>query len=166
MTQQEEWRPVVGQSDYLVSNQGRVASIKGRQPKILRPYLNGRASYPYPSVTLHQDRHKQIRTVHILVAEAFIGPRPEGQEVRHINGDPMDARASNIRYGTHADNMRDRLAHGRHPMANKTHCKRDHEFTSDNTRIYRGGRICRSCKRHRENAAALRAAAVPSERAA
>jgi len=160
MSAPEEWRPVVGFPDYMVSDQGRVASLKGREPRILQPYLNGREKYPYPSVTLHGDGGRRIRTVHGIVAEAFIGPRPDGLEVRHLDGDPDNSAASNLRYGTHAENMQDRLAHGRHPMANKTHCKRDHEFTDDNTLVYRGSRFCRACKRHREATYMLRAAGI------
>lgn len=166
MSAQEQWRTVEGFPDYAVSDLGRVASRKGKQPKILRPYLSGGDNYPYPAVTLHQNGRRRIRRVHSLVAEAFIGPRPDGHEVRHINGDPMDPSARNLVYGTRADNMQDRLAHGRHPMANKTHCKRDHEFTPDNTHVYRGARFCRACKRHRELTYMFRAASVPSAVAA
>lgn len=37
------------------------------------------------------------------------------------------------------------------PRANaaKTHCVREHEFTPDNTRMYRGSRVCRECARVR-----------------
>lgn len=41
------------------------------------------------------------------------------------------------------------------PAANaaKTHCIRGHEFTPENTRVYRGGRVCKACKRERASAA-------------
>jgi hypothetical protein len=160
MSTTEQWRTIAGFPDYRVSDHGRVASLKGAQPLILQPYLNGRGDVLYPTVTLRAAGRRQLRTVHSLVAEAFIGPRPDGLEVRHLNGDPFDARLSNITYGTHAENMQDRLAHGNHPMANKTHCKRDHEFTAENTYVYRGSRFCRACKRLRETASALRAAGI------
>jgi hypothetical protein len=166
MSKQEEWRTVPGFPDYAVSDHGRVASRKGKRPRILRPYLNGRDNYPYPTVTLHGADARQLRTVHSLVAEAFIGPRPDGLEVRHLNGDPLDARLSNIAYGTRVQNMQDRLAHGNHPMANKTHCKRNHEFTPDNTFVYRNSRSCRACRRLRDTNAMFRAAGISTERAA
>ena len=31
--------------------------------------------------------------------------------------------------------------------ARKTHCKRGHAFTPENTRIYNGDRLCRACSR-------------------
>jgi hypothetical protein len=36
--------------------------------------------------------------VHDVIAEAFLGPCPEGMEVRHSNGDLLDNRASNLAY--------------------------------------------------------------------
>lgn len=44
--------------------------------------------------------------VHKLVAATFIGPRPDGLEVRHKNGDPTDNRPENLEYGTLADHHR------------------------------------------------------------
>lgn len=50
--------------------------------------------------------------VHQLVADAFIGPVPENQEVRHLNGIPSDYRYENLAYGTKQDNANDRVQHG------------------------------------------------------
>jgi hypothetical protein len=36
--------------------------------------------------------------LHSLVAEATLGSKPEGMQVDHINGDPLDDRAMNLRY--------------------------------------------------------------------
>lgn len=52
------------------------------------------------------------RSIHSMVAEAFIGPCPSGQEVRHKNGKRDDPRASNLEYGTRSDNVRDAIKHG------------------------------------------------------
>lgn len=32
-------------------------------------------------------------------------------------------------------------------QARKTHCRHGHEFTVENTYVWRGGRICRTCRR-------------------
>jgi hypothetical protein len=50
--------------------------------------------------------------VHQLVADAYLGPVPDGMEVRHDNGAPSDNRPSNLLYGTCQDNADDRKRHG------------------------------------------------------
>lgn len=47
---------------------------------------------------------------------------------------------------TGVDNMQDRLVRGRNPNAVKTHCKKGHEYTPDNTYVYNNMRSCKKCK--------------------
>lgn len=54
------------------------------------------------------------RTVASLVAEAFIGPRPEGMDVCHGDGNPSNNRLLNLRYDTPAGNAADKIMHGTH----------------------------------------------------
>jgi hypothetical protein len=52
--------------------------------------------------------------------------------------------------GTQKDNARDMVARGRYASGNaaKTHCKRGHEFTPENTTRNRlGHRRCRECRK-------------------
>ena len=113
---------------------------------------------------LWRDNRYTTRTVHSLVAEAFIGPCPEGMEVRHRNGDQTNSRLSNLTYGTHADNMQDAIRHGTNPHSAQTHCKNDHPFSNANTGTGKRGdghtfRVCRACSRDRNNAYKQRKAA-------
>jgi len=66
----------------------------------------------YLTVGLHKDGKQYTKKVHQLVAAAFLGPCPEGQEVRHKNSNPSDNRADNLTYGTRSDNERDKIANG------------------------------------------------------
>lgn len=50
--------------------------------------------------------------VHRLVMYTFVGPCPEGQEVRHLDGDPSNNNLSNLAYGTRKQNMQDAVRHG------------------------------------------------------
>jgi hypothetical protein len=102
-----------------------------------------------PSVTLMAPGRKlQFRKVHQLLAEAFLGPRPEGMEVCHGDGNLMNCTLENLRYDTRGGNERDKRLHGTHHNSVKTHCPWDHEYTPENTYIDRkGSRNCRTCKR-------------------
>lgn len=51
--------------------------------------------------------------VHTVVLMAFVGPRPDGMEGCHENGDPTDNRQSNLRWGTRKENAEDMVRHGR-----------------------------------------------------
>src|SRR5436190_8980247 len=48
--------------------------------------------------------------------------------------------------GNPSKNTLDSVRDGTHNMARKTHCKRGHEFTSENTYVINGMRSCRICK--------------------
>lgn len=150
---QEQWRPVVGHEEqYEVSDSGNVRSVDriitfpdGRcrtaRGRVLKP---GRIRTVHQYVNLGKGNS---RYVHQLVAEAFIGPCPDGLEICHNNGDPADNRSVNLRYDTHGANVFDTVAHGNHPQARKTHCKNGHEFNDQNTKYTQRQRVCLICKR-------------------
>lgn len=48
----------------------------------------------------------KLHTIHSLIAEAFLGPRPEGYDIDHIDGDKSNNHPSNLEYVTHKENMR------------------------------------------------------------
>lgn len=115
----EIWLPVSRHDGYEVSNYGRVRSIDrwvGSRWGGLRPYP-GKLLTPVPTKTGYLrvklgGGHGGIG-IHILVAEAFIGPCPEGLQVRHWDGDPTHNTPNNLLYGTVKDNTQDRIRHGR-----------------------------------------------------
>ena len=101
----EEWRPVVGYEGYYeVSNLGRVR----RMPYVLATNVGKKGSAKdYCRVRLFDDRGGRQRSVHALVAAAFIGPRPtEAHEVNHKDGDPRNNGLENLEYLTKLENMR------------------------------------------------------------
>jgi hypothetical protein len=129
MTEKEEWRPVAGyESSYEVSNQGRVRSLDRLIGSGMRQRLaKGRilklgkvACGQYYTVQLHSSGACSARYVHHLVAEAFIGPRPEAMLVLHGPAGSLVNQVSNLSYGTRSDNMgRDRLRDGTHSRGEK-----------------------------------------------
>lgn len=144
----EDWRPVPGYEGlYEVSSSGRVWSHHrhggGGLLKTDPP------SSRYPIVGLSKNRKTELIRVHVLVALAFLGPRPEGMQVLHKNDDPKDNRVENLYYGTSQQNRIDSVANGRHHLSRKTHCIRGHEFTEENTRYSHEGRwrACKACEK-------------------
>lgn len=158
----EVWKPVIGYENiYEVSSLGRVKSldrvtqmIDGRQRRSTGQLLELRVwSNGYYCVTLYKSESgPKVRTIHSLVAEAFIGPCPYGKEVLHKDGDNLNNVDTNLRYGTQADNQYDSIEYGSHYNANKIKCPEGHILELPNlmkANWSRGARACLSCSRGR-----------------
>lgn len=107
------WSSDLEYPDYFFSTDGRIASVIRRRARILKPI---RAGEGYQAVSL-RDRAGVLRReyVHHLIARFFIGPRPDGMHIRHLNGDKTDNDIGNLAYGTPAENAADKQAHGTSP---------------------------------------------------
>jgi hypothetical protein len=126
--QVETWKPLSGYYDnYEVSDFGRVRNASGL---VLRPCFTVRG---YIQVTLRRHGIGKARTVHSLVAEAFLGSCPTGYQVNHKNGIKTDARLSNLEYVTPAENMRHARAMGLYSPYSARHLK----LTEDDVRKIR-----------------------------
>lgn len=109
----EEWRPVVGyEGIYSVSNLGRVrrdysAKQGNKAGYILQPTLSPQG-YFYVTLCDLTTVHKSMKkmTCHSLLATAFIGPRPSGHQINHIDGVKTNNKPSNLEYVTHLENGR------------------------------------------------------------
>lgn len=116
MTNSEQWKAVPGyEAIYEVSDLGRVKSLS--RPAICRGGIriirerilkfNFGAQGGYPCVGLYKDGVSRTWFIHQLVMLAFVGPVPDGMEVRHFNGDECDPKLSNLLYGTRKQNRDD-----------------------------------------------------------
>lgn len=128
----EEWRDIPGYPGYQISNLGNARSLDrviysagdSRRGSYTRQH-KGRilaaksdaAGYPhcYP-----------FGRIHCVVLLAFVGVCPAGLEVCHCDGNKLNNRLDNLRYGTQSTNEMDKVAHGtsnrgeRHGMAKLT----------------------------------------------
>lgn len=96
-----EWRKIKGFDSYMVSNQGKVWSIKRNRE--IKPWSNGRG---YVCVSLRSRGKTYKRLVHRLVAEAFIPNQDKNRtEINHINYIRSDNRVENLEWATRSENM-------------------------------------------------------------
>lgn len=103
----EIWKPIVGwEQSYEVSNLGRVKGIRiigaWKEPRIKRL---GPRENEYLTVSLYYSGTCKTYLVHSLVAEAFIGPRPEGLQVNHIDANKTNNHYTNLEYVTPQGNI-------------------------------------------------------------
>jgi hypothetical protein len=95
----EEWRPVADYEGlYDVSNLGRVRRHYATKPtRVLDGFVD---PFGYRYVGLSNTVRNRKTRVAALVAAAFIGPRPWGYHVCHLDGSKDNDRASNLVWGT------------------------------------------------------------------
>ena len=152
----EEWRPIPGWKHYEVSTHGRVRSLDRRtgassgKTRLVKGRILHQSTVRrgYKNVTLTDHPRKRVALVHVLVMEAFVGPRPEGMEILHFDDVSSNNHLENLRYGSRLENIWDQVRNGRHYEASKTACDKGHEFDEANTRYTPSGtRKCRTCIR-------------------
>lgn len=160
----ERWLPVVGwEGLYEVSDLGRIRSLsrttvnklgvtRRLHGRVLKPFENRDTGHS--QLGLHRDGVMTLVRVHLVVLEAFVGPRPDGLEACHGPTGGFDNRLANLRWDTHSANMRDRTRDGTCHHIKRTHCNLGHRLVPPNiTNWYakRGLRRCLACHRARSN---------------
>lgn len=155
---EEQWRPIPGyEGRYEASDQGRIRSL----PRTVVSRNGGRYPVRGGVLRLRVGSGGYLTTmvgrgtpqlVHRLVAAAFLGTPPDGQEVCHRDGDRANPMVSNLAYGTPSRNMLDAVEHGTHRQTRKTHCPKDHPYDEENTYLDSGSRRCKTCNRQRARA--------------
>jgi hypothetical protein len=135
----EEWRAVPGQTQFLVSSEGRVARLMKVDPPSRR----------YVRINVRDALGKMRgHLAHVWVLEAFRGPRPVGAVARHLNDDPVDNRLENLAWGTFAQNTEDAFTNGGRTL--KELCPLGHLIAGANLQVK--GRRCKACNQARANA--------------
>lgn len=105
----DEAKPIPGAPGYTAHASGVIFGLNARP---LKPLM---ASRRYPAVSIYDvnGRPKSV-PIHLLMLRAFVGPKPSpSHEARHLNGVPTDNRAENLAWGTRAENVEDKMRHGK-----------------------------------------------------
>ncbi|MAB55743.1 MAG: hypothetical protein CMN93_07700 [Synechococcus sp. CPC35] len=98
----EEWRVAVGYPDVRVSNKGRIEYQTGKRD--CGSDLTGYKAY---------HSKKGFIFMHALIMQTFVGPRPDGLDIDHVNGDTHNNCLTNLRYLTRKANLENReIDHG------------------------------------------------------
>lgn len=115
----EIWKDIPGyEREYQASTEGRIRSLtrqitqKSRWGTFFTRTVKGRILRPgrycesgHVSVVLKKGSNG--KPVHQLIMLTFKGPTPEGQEIRHLNGDSTDNRLENLFFGSRTENIID-----------------------------------------------------------
>lgn len=116
----EGFRVIPGYPRYAIDENGTVLSVcvRGSKTIVLSWAKAKRASirtshHGYKMITLRGVTvPNKTANIHTLVLEAFVGPRPNGLECRHLDGNKLNNHISNLSWGTHLENANDKHSHG------------------------------------------------------
>lgn len=137
--QAENWKAIPGwEGMYSVSDRGRIRSerrtVKYRSGQT-RVYpsraLTPNSGKGYPYCNLSRNGELSRAYIHRTVLDAFVGPG-DGQCACHIDGNPLNNRLDNLRWGSQSDNMDDAVRHGTHYWAAKDCCPQGHPYSGPN----------------------------------
>lgn len=105
---------------YKVSNLGNVKSVdrivvyRVGSPRRFKgvPIKTHRSKSGHLTCKLSKNAKTRTYLVHYLVMLAFVGERPAGKDIRHLNGIPNYNKLYNLKYGTRLENVEDSVQHG------------------------------------------------------
>ena len=128
----EIWKSVPGYEGlYEVSNYGSIRSLVRMLPtsrgngvrryggRNFSPRIHANNGYVYVQLSRH-GKHKGHR-LHKLIARAFLGERPPGYHIDHIDCDRTNNAAENLRYITCQENIAHKCALGRQARGSRQH---------------------------------------------
>lgn len=147
----EIWKDVIGfDGDYQVSTFGRVKSFKSKTPIIRSQCVSKRTGYAY--VDLCKNGKVFNKTVHRLVAEAFI-PNPEKlPEVNHKDEDKTNNQVDNLEwctslynltYGTHVERGKETRRKNGTDMFLYEYSLKNRDYITKRTKETQGKRVAK-----------------------
>ncbi|WP_368882290.1 HNH endonuclease [Shewanella algae] len=104
----ERWIPGF-EGAYAVDSDGNLISFKRGKKRFL---IGGLDKDGYRKAILCNQGNRTCIRISSVIALAFIGDRPEGMVVRHLDGNKLNNRPENLEYSTQKDNIHDKYAHG------------------------------------------------------
>lgn len=110
----ENWRFIEANSDYMISDHGRILSFKGKSKLIISSTITSKG---YEYVAIRQKGIYVGYSVHRLVATAFI-PNPKRlPQVNHLDGNKLNNHVSNLEWCDAYDNIMHAIRTGLRPSS-------------------------------------------------
>ena len=110
----ENWRFIEANSDYMVSDHGRILSFKGKSKLIISSSITAKG---YEYVAIRQKGIYVGYSVHRLVATAFI-PNPKRlPQVNHLDGNKLNNHVANLEWCDANDNVMHAIRTGLRPSS-------------------------------------------------
>lgn len=100
----DERRPIPGYPGFYATIGGSIIGQKGQ------PLCECLDRWKYRRVCVSVCGKRKVLRVHSLVMLAFVGPRPEGKEVNHKDGNKGNNSLDNLEYVTKSENVRHSFA--------------------------------------------------------
>lgn len=95
----EDWKWIKGyEGQYQISNYGRIKSFKKTEGGYILSNQNATGDYLRIVLKNSVTKKNKSKAIHQLVAEHFIGERPQGYHVHHKDGNKQNNIVSNLEY--------------------------------------------------------------------
>lgn len=108
----KEWKDIKSHPNYKISDHGDVTNKNTGLE--LKPIYDKRTGYY--KVGLWKNNVGTTRSIHRLVAEAFLNPQ-EGLDVNHIDGNKLNNHVSNLEFVTRSRNLQHAYDNGLNPRS-------------------------------------------------
>ncbi|RLC88856.1 MAG: hypothetical protein DRJ03_01050 [Chloroflexi bacterium] len=96
------FKTIPGFPDYEASDRGMIRNKHTGRIRKLYPNRH----HGYLQCALSRNGKSYNKEVHVIIARTFLGPRPKGKEINHIDGIKTHNQASNLKYTSRSENMK------------------------------------------------------------
>lgn len=100
---EEVWKTIKDHDGYECNVLGEIRNKNTGH--VLKPQHDSCGGYSMVNVR-HNDGYFHTVRVHVLIAETFLGPRPIGYDVEHIDTNKKNNRLDNLEYCTRSENVK------------------------------------------------------------